>query len=98
MENNKIIIRDLKEKEMTVYNPDGSILVITSNYLCINDILIQIKEQSLEGYSISNGTLDSEGELIKCPILKNGRIKGYVRCKFDSILDEQLSYLVDFNF
>lgn len=40
MENNRIIIRDLKEKEMTVYNPDGSILVITCNYLCINDILI----------------------------------------------------------
>lgn len=62
MENNKIIIRDLKEKEMTVYNPDGSILVITCNYLCINDILIQIKEQSLEGYSISNGKTTVESK------------------------------------
>ena len=95
MENN-IIIRVLKDKEMTVYNPDSSILVITSNYLCINDILIQIKEQSLEGYSISNGTLDSEGELIICPILKSGHIKGNTRCRFNSVFDEQLSYLVGF--
>lgn len=47
-----IIVRDIQEKEMTVYNPDGSILVITYNMLCIDDICLQIKEQGLEGYTI----------------------------------------------
>jgi len=65
-----IIVRDIQEKEMTVYNPDGSILVVTHNMLCIDDILVQIKEQSLEGY-----TIEQEGSG-RCEITKYGRIKG----------------------
>ena len=65
-----IIVRDIQEKEMTVYNPDGSILVVTHNMLCIDDICVQIKEQGLEGY-----TIEQEGSG-RCEITKHGRIKG----------------------
>lgn len=65
-----IIVRDIQEKEMTVYNPDGSILVVTHNMLCIDDICLQIKEQGLEGY-----TIEQEGSG-RCNITKYGRIKG----------------------
>lgn len=66
-----IIVRDIQEKEMTVYNPDGSILIVTHNMLCIDDICLQIKEQGLEGY-----TIEQEGSG-RCEITKHGRIKGY---------------------
>lgn len=65
-----IIVRDIQEKEMTVYNPDGTILVVTHNMLCIDDICVQIKEQGLEGY-----TIEKEGSG-RCEISKCGRIKG----------------------
>lgn len=68
--NDKIIVRDIVDDEVTIYNPDGTILVITRNMLCVNDILIQIKEQELEGY-----TLERNGNV--CQIRKSGRIREF---------------------
>ena len=55
---------------MTIYNPDGSILVITHNILCVNDILLQIREQKLSGYMFQ-----IEGRNYKQEITSKGHIK-----------------------
>ena len=82
-----IIVRDIQDKEMTIYNPDGTILVITHNILCVNDILIQIKEQKLSGY-----TIQLEGRDYKQEITHYGRIKQ----DFPHIYDDQLRSLMGF--
>lgn len=71
-----IIVRDVQDKQMTIYNPDGSVLVITHNMLCINDILLQIREQNLEGYTfqVEDG--------IRQEITKRGRINYGLQCVF----------------
>ena len=82
-----IIVRDIQEKEMTIYNPDDSILVVTHNMLCVDDICLQIKEQGLEGY-----TIEKEGSG-RCEITKHGRIKGV---GFGEICCEYLEKLMGF--
>ena len=82
-----IIVRDIRDKEMTIYNPDGTILVITHNILCVNDILIQIKEQKLSGY-----TIQLEGSDYKQEITDYGRIKQGL----PDVYNEQLRELMGF--
>ena len=82
-----IIVRDIQEKEMTIYNPDGTILVITHNILCVNDILIQIKDQKLSGY-----TIQLEGSDYKQEITDYGRIKQGL----PDVYSEQLRGLMGF--
>ena len=82
-----IIVRDIQDKEMTIYNPDGTILVITHNILCVNDILIQIKEQKLSGY-----TFQLEGWDYKQEITDDGRIEQ----DFPYVYDDQLRTLLGF--
>lgn len=72
-----IIIRDIQDEEMTIYNPDGTILVVTHNILCVNDICIQIREQGLEGY-----TFQAKGG-IKQEITPKGHIKQGVSLMFN---------------
>lgn len=79
-----IIVRDIRDKEMTVYNPDGSPLVVTHNMLCVNDILIQIREQGLEGYKFQMEGYSMRG------ITHKGHIKFGVR----SVHAEQLAFLM----
>lgn len=78
-----IIIRDLQDKEMTIFNPDGTVLVVTHNMLCVNDVLLQIREQDLEGY-----TIKIEGRPVQI-ISRKGRIKGY----FPHVFAEQLKQM-----
>lgn len=66
-----IVVRDIHEDEMSIYNPEGECIVVTRNMLCVNDILLQIKEHSLEGYYVKVGNNQYE-------ISKIGRIKGPV--------------------
>jgi c-di-GMP-related signal transduction protein len=61
--NNDLIIRDIHEDTVTVFNPDSSILVVTNNQLCINDLLLQIKEKQLEGYTIKRDNCDDIHEI-----------------------------------
>ena len=82
-----IIVRDIQDKEMTIYNPDGTILVITHNILCVNDILIQIKDQKLSGY-----TIQLEGSDYKQEITDYGRIKQGL----PDVYNEQLRELMGF--
>lgn len=82
-----IIVRDIQDKEMTIYNPDGTILVITHNILCVNDILIQIKDQKLIGY-----TIQLEGRDYKQEITDYGRIKQGL----PDVYNEQLRELMGF--
>ena len=82
-----IIVRDIQDKEMTIYNPDGTILVITHNILCVNDILIQIKDQKLSGY-----TIQLEGRDYKQEITDYGHIKQGL----PTVWDEQLRELMGF--
>ena len=82
-----IVVRDIQDKEMTIYNPDGSILVVTHNMLCVNDILIQIKEQKLSGY-----TIQLEGVDYKQEITDYGRIKQGL----PDVYNEQLRELMGF--
>ena len=82
-----IIVRDIQDKEMTIYNPDGTIVVITHNILCVNDILIQIKDQKLSGY-----TIQLEGSDYKQEITDYGRIKQGL----PDVYSEQLRGLMGF--
>lgn len=82
-----IIVRDIQDKEMTIYNPDGTILVVTHNMLCVNDILIQIKEQKLCGY-----TFQLEGRDYKQEITYYGRIEQGL----PDVYNEQLRELMGF--
>lgn len=82
-----IVVKDIQEKEVTIYNPDGTPLVVTHNMLCVNDILIQIKILALEGYSCSIG--DSP----KYDITKAGRIKGQ---GFGEVYSQQMKILMNF--
>ena len=79
-----VVIRDIQDKEMTIYNPDGTILVVTHNMMCVLDVLIQIREQGLDGY-----TFQAEGEVRK-EITKYGRIK----YGFKSVYSEQVYILL----
>lgn len=82
-----IIVRDIQDKEMTIYNPDGSILVVTHNILCVNDILLQIREQKLAGY-----TFQVEGREYKQEITS----KGHIKQDFPHIYADQLRTLMGF--
>lgn len=82
-----IIVRDIQDKEMTVYNPDGSILVVTHNILCVNDILLQIREQKLSGYMVQ-----IEGRNYKQEITS----KGHIKQDFPHIYADQLRTLMGF--
>ena len=82
-----IIVRDIHDKEMTIYNPDGTILVITHNILCVNDILIQIREQKLSGY-----TFQLKGRDYKQEITDYGRIKQGL----PDVYSEQIKALMGF--
>ena len=82
-----IIVRDIQDKEMTIYNPDGSILVVTRNILCVNDILLQIREQKLTGYMFQ-----IEGREYKQEITHYGRIKQ----DFPHVYADQLKALMGF--
>ena len=86
MSNTNIVVRNLHETMMTVYQPDGSILVETDNLLCIHDILIQIDDLSLEGYKIK-----IEDEIYD--ISKNGRIE---KCMYEFLMDKQLRRIMGF--
>jgi hypothetical protein len=66
-----IVVRDIHEETMVAYNPDGTILTITNNVLCLNDILIQIRMRELEGYTVSIGNRPPY------EITKRGSVKGY---------------------
>ena len=85
--NMAIIVRDIQDKEMTIYNPDGSILVITHNTLCVNDILLQIREQKLSGYMFQ-----IEGRNYKQEITS----KGHIKQGFPHIYADQLKALMGF--
>jgi hypothetical protein len=82
-----IIVRDIKDKEMTIYNPDGTILVITHNILCVHDILIQIKEQKLSGYTIQLEGCDYKREITDYGHIKQG---------LPDVYNEQLRKLMGF--
>ena len=82
-----IIVRDIQDKEMTIYNPDGTILVITHNILCVNDILIQIKDQKLSGYTIQLEGIDYKQEITDYGRIKQG---------FPDVYSEQLRELMGF--
>lgn len=67
-----IVVRDIQDKEMTIYNPDGSILVVTHNMLCVNDILLQIREQKLSGYTLQLEDKDYKQEITEYGHIKQG--------------------------
>ena len=81
-----IIVRDVIDRQMTVYNPDGSILVVTHNMLTINDILIQIKNQELEGYKFQA----ERDEIVE--ISPNGRIQ----TRYEDVYSRQLKMLMGY--
>lgn len=80
-----IVVRDIQEDEISIYTPDGKCLVVTRNMLCVNDVLLQIRKQNLEGYYV-------EAKGIRYNITKHGRIKGPI----DSIYANQLKELMGF--
>ena len=82
-----IIVRDIHDKEMTIYNPDGTILVVTHNMLCVNDILLQIREHKLSGY-----TIQLEGRDYKQEITDYGHIKQGL----PDVYSEQIKALMGF--
>ena len=80
-----IVVRDIHEDEMSIYNPEGECIVVTRNMLCVNDILLQIKEHSLEGYYVKVGNNQYE-------ISKKGRIKGPVGITYATQLRKLMGF------
>lgn len=66
-----IIIRNLQNPPVKIYNPDGTLLCETNNELIFNDIRIQIKNQRLNGYYLvfedKKYEINSDGELMNWP-------------------------------
>lgn len=81
-----LVIRDLQETLMSIYDPDGNLICQTHNMLTVNDILIQIKENALEGYKYE----DENVGLVE--ISKDGRIYANI----ETIYDKQLKILLGF--
>ncbi len=82
-----IIVRDVQEKEMTIYNPDGTILVVTHNMLCVNDILLQIREQKLSGYTFQLEDRDYKQEITD---------HGHIKQGLPDVYSEQIKALMGF--
>lgn len=66
-----IVIRDIQNPSVKIYNPDGTLLCDTNNELVFNDIRIQIKDQKLTGYYLifegNKCEINNDGELVKWP-------------------------------
>lgn len=69
--------REIKDKTVTIYNPDGSVLCVTDNLLVFTDIRLQIKMHNASGYKVE---LDGKMHEIK----PNGRINPYPAGLFDT--------------
>lgn len=81
-----IFAKDIEEEQVSILKPSGEILVSTNNQLVINDILIQIKQKKVCGYSILyNGK--------KYVISSNGHVKGV---SLFPLIDKQLKILTEF--
>lgn len=72
------------EPTVTIHNPDGSELITTNNPTTLQYIRLQIKRQSLEGYTI----LTESGTRIK--ILPNGKLQ-YWTDKVPGVLFDKLT-------
>lgn len=75
-----IEIHDIHDEPVTVLNPDGTELVTTDSKLVFIDILLQIKQQRLEGYKIN-----FKGEIRD--ITPNGKIIPYPEGLMDKGLE-----------
>lgn len=82
-----IIIRDVRNPQVSIYNPEGAFVCETDNNLVFNDIRIQIKDQQLSGYSI-----EFRGK--KYTINKHGELDTWPEGLFE-IATTQLNYLLD---
>jgi len=80
-----IILRDIQNPPVKIFNPDGALLCETNNDLIFNDIRIQIKDQQLSGYY-----LEFQGK--KCGINRHGELDYWPQGLFD-ISTNQLNYL-----
>ena len=76
IEENEIVVRDIKNEYYSIYKPNEELLVYTNNQLVYTDILAQIKEKQVSGYYVK-----FLGK--KIPIDKNGKLKEYPDGLFD---------------
>ena len=76
------------EPSVTVINPDGSELITTNNPTTLQYIRLQIKRQSLEGYTI----LTESGTRIK--ILSNGKLQYWTDEVPGTLFDKFTSELI----
>ena len=76
IEENEIVVRDIKNEYCSIYKPNDELLVYTNNQLVYTDILAQIKEKQVSGYYVK-----FLGK--KIPIDKNGMLKEYPDGLFD---------------
>lgn len=71
-QSNKLAFKRITQPTVAIYNPDGDIIGICVNELEFLDILVQVKRNNLEGYSVSLYPIDEKG---KIPIDKSGRCR-----------------------
>jgi hypothetical protein len=86
----EIVVRDLRERPVTVYDPDGNVVVETDNMLTIHDICIQIMENKLEGYTAKIA------DYKPLPIRTDGMIVGTGAHLIGEVNNEQMRKLMGF--
>lgn len=68
MNDKNIIVYDIQEEYVTIYNPKGEEIVTTNNPLVFDDIRLQIAEKQLEGYYFIHRNnkypIESDGDII----------------------------------
>ena len=87
MKENKLVINKIEPMVVPLYSPNGELMGMVNEFE-LNDFLIQIKKNYVDGYYV----IFNEQIL---PILINGKIKRPPKGFFD-LIDEQLNQLMGF--
>lgn len=71
IEENEIVVRNIKDEYCSIYKPNGELLIHTNDLLIFEDIRLQISEKQMNGYYVifhdEKITIDRNGTLEKWP-------------------------------
>ena len=71
IEENEIVVRNIKDEYCSIYKPNGELLIHTNDLLIFDDIRLQISEKQINGYYVifhdEKIAIDRNGTLEKWP-------------------------------
>ncbi len=86
-----IEIKDIQEIACQLYDPEGNLIGVIDTELQLNDVRLQIKTQSLEGYYCLFNSLN--GGQYRIDFDKNGRVDFWPDGFFDTSMKQCMDLL-----